>query len=73
MGCNTCFVLLVAATPLVPAKDAWVVGAQHPSVVHADFPQGRQPLVELIDTLKSIQDTGELMPCMFRQHAGWVG
>lgn len=48
----TCPVALVAAAPLVPAEDAGVVGAEHTGVVAARLAQGREPLVQLVDTLR---------------------
>lgn len=55
---RTCPVPLVAAAPLVPAEDAGVVRAEHSGVVPARLAQGRQPLVQLVDTLRGWGQSG---------------
>lgn len=44
-------VALQAACPLATAVSTWMKGGQHALIVDADFPDGRQPLVQLVHVL----------------------
>lgn len=47
----TVAVRLQTAGPLSTAMSSWVERGQHALVVDADFPDGRQPLIELVHVL----------------------
>lgn len=47
----TSTVALQAACPLATAVSTWMKGGQHALIVDADFPDGRQPLVQLVHVL----------------------